>query len=163
MKLRNVKKIDLSIAIELEDENTIKVPNEQNRLIFSYLPTKANFNFPFMVNSYFTLDTSRSHLHENVFLNRLIIETILPKMLFLFINEIGTDKLRNQFILNILPNNYKLPDSMIENFRYNLDLEVFKREIFPNTQNKLKLAKNLILDKIEFFPLTFYDKSYFKK
>ena len=62
-------------------------------------------------------------------------------MLFLFINEIGIDKLRNQLIMNLLSNKVKLPNSMRENFNRNLDLEVFKKEIFPNTKNKLKIGK----------------------
>ena len=50
-------------------------------------------------------------------------------MLFLFINEIGIDKLRNQLIMNLLSNKVKLPNSMRENFNRNLDLEVFKNTL----------------------------------
>ncbi len=163
LKLRHTQKIDISIAAELEDENTIKVANKNNRIIFSYLPTKANYNLPFMVNSFFTLDSSRTHLHENVYLNKLIIGSILPRCLFLFINNIGSCSIKNQFILNLIPNNIEIPKTMKEDFLIKLKLEVFEKEIFPNIQNKMNSARNLIIDKINFFPLTKYDKSYFNK
>ena len=40
--------INLCFAAEINEENKIKVLEKSDRLIYCYLPTKANYNLPFL-------------------------------------------------------------------------------------------------------------------
>ncbi|MHC5831413.1 MAG: hypothetical protein ACYT04_89485, partial [Nostoc sp.] len=60
-KLRQSNKTEISFAVQLED-GKIKTADKENRLIFTYLPTSVNYDFPFLVNASFLTDAGRQHL-----------------------------------------------------------------------------------------------------
>ncbi|MFN9403024.1 MAG: sacsin N-terminal ATP-binding-like domain-containing protein, partial [Dolichospermum sp.] len=67
-KLRQSNKTEIFFAVQLED-GKIKTADKENRLIFTYLPTSVNYDFPFLVNASFLTDAGRQHLHEDLYWN----------------------------------------------------------------------------------------------
>ena len=155
LKIRDSKTIEISFAAEIK-ENRINVIEKQNRLIYSYLPTKVNYNFPFLTNSNFILDAGRINVHEDNFLNKTIIQKILPEYLMEWIAELASNSQYNKYILNLIPNKVTLPEVFKYDFDKNLKNAIFNQEFLPNNKNQLKFVKKSFLDEIKLFPLEKY-------
>lgn len=101
-KLKDAWRTEMSFAIQLE-QGKLKAVDKGNRLIFTYLPTSINYDFPFLVNASFLTDAGRQHLHQDVFWNNWIFKQI-PLKFFGWVAEIAnkSSKYNKQF-LTILP------------------------------------------------------------
>jgi hypothetical protein len=90
-KLKDAEfKISVNIAVQLNKLNnnnyTIEELPSDKRLIYAFLPTKANYNFPFLINSNFILDASRTQLRENYW--NTAIFSHLPNIISKFQKEL---------------------------------------------------------------------------
>jgi hypothetical protein len=110
-KLKESTKTEISFAIRIEN-GKLKAVEEDNRLIFTYLPTSINFDFPFLVNATFLTDAGREHLHQDTYWNNWLFQQI-PIKYFTWIAELAdrSSPFRRQ-ILSVLP--HKLGTSKLE-------------------------------------------------
>jgi hypothetical protein len=90
-KMSNQMKISLCVKLtkEIESNNSynciykLSALEEQQRLLYSFLPIDKNYNFPFLINADFILDAGRTQIIENLW-NTIIFEN-LPKFIENFI------------------------------------------------------------------------------
>jgi hypothetical protein len=78
-KLRKSKHIDISFVMPYDNVGSqiLKTIKTENRVLYAFLPTKVNYNFPFLINTNFLLDASRTQLREGPW-NKMIF-SILPQ------------------------------------------------------------------------------------
>jgi hypothetical protein len=133
-KLTEIKHLEISFAIPIEDEGIngeirVKSLPKEHRIIYAYLPTKVNYNFPFLINTNFTLDAGRTQLMESPWNQELF--RIIPKYITLF--------QQNLFI--------NFGNSFAESltFKHNILCKMFQ-EVF--SENMLK-EKQIISDQIK--------------
>lgn len=107
-----------------------KIPGEiievesHKRFIYSYLPTKVNYNFPFLVNSNFILDAGRTQIKDHYF-NELLF-SLLPKYITCFYNDIKKD-IGNSYA-NILFKDHKIEIPKFRKaFEYSVEVELKKQ------------------------------------
>ena len=88
-KLKIVQAIVICFAMPFHKINNrceLKTVKDENRLLFAFLPTKVNYNFPFLINTNFLLDASRTQLIEGSW-NKMIF-SLLPQYILEFQNFI---------------------------------------------------------------------------
>jgi hypothetical protein len=145
-KLKDATKTEISFAIQLEN-GKLKAVDKENRLIFTYLPTSINYDFPFLVNASFLTDAGRQHLHQDIFWNNWIFKQI-PLHYFAWIAELAhkNSKYNKQF-LAVIP--HKLGNSKLENSFNNGFIQAIDSIAFvPNLNGDLLKISDAIFDKI---------------
>lgn len=144
-KLKEAKQTEISFAIQVE-KGRLKAVEKGNRLIFTYLPTSINYEFPFLVNASFLTDAGRQHLHQDTFWNNWLFKQI-PLKFFSWVAELAhkNSKYNKQF-LTILP--HKLGGSLLEssfNEGFNTALQTIA--FIPNLKGDLLKVKESVFDK----------------
>jgi Domain of unknown function (DUF3883) len=145
-KLKDAWRTEMSFAIQLE-QGKLKAVDKGNRLIFTYLPTSINYDFPFLVNASFLTDAGRQHLHQDVFWNNWIFKQI-PLKFFGWVAEIAnkSSKYNKQF-LTILPHKLggysELEKSFNQGYKQAIDTIAF----VPNENGDLLKVSQAIFDK----------------
>lgn len=145
-KLREAKRTEVSFAIQLE-KGKLKAVDKDKRLIFTYLPTSINYEFPFLVNASFLTDAGRQHLHEDIFWNNWIFKQI-PLKFFGWVAELAHKSSRfNKQFLAIIPDklsgNTLLKNSFNEGYQQALNSIPF----IPNLNGDLLKVSETIYDK----------------
>ena len=74
-KLKEATSLELSFAAKLREDNTVIPLMDKESYIFSYLPTQAQHDFPFVVNGNFLLNPARTKVLENRW-NEFLFEQI---------------------------------------------------------------------------------------
>jgi hypothetical protein len=90
-KLKEANKTEIAFALQLE-KGMLKKTDIENRLIFTYLPTSINYDFPFLVNSSFLTDAGREHLHKDTYWNQWLFKQI-PLKFFTWMVELADKKI----------------------------------------------------------------------
>lgn len=144
-KLKEAKQTEISFAIQVE-KGKLKAVDKENRLIFTYLPTSINYDFPFLVNASFLTDAGRQHLHQDTFWNNWLFKQI-PIKFFSWVAELAhkNSKYNKQF-LTIVP--HKLGGSLLEssfNEGFNTALQTIA--FIPNLKGDLLKVKESIFDR----------------
>jgi hypothetical protein len=144
-KLKEASQTEISFAIQVE-KGKLKAADKENRLIFTYLPTSINYDFPFLVNASFLTDAGRQHLHQDTFWNNWLFKQI-PIKFFSWVAELAhkNSKYNKQF-LTIVP--HKLGGSLLEssfNEGFNTALQTIA--FIPNLKGDLLKVKDSIFDK----------------
>ncbi|MCX2478369.1 hypothetical protein OQY15_04660 [Pedobacter sp. MC2016-15] len=144
-KLKEAEHTEISFAIQLE-RGKLKSVVKQNRLIFTYLPTSINYDFPFLVNASFLTDAGRQHLHQDTFWNNWLFKQI-PIIFFRWVSELAhkNSKYNKQF-LTVIPHKLgssPLEDSFNEGFKIALETISF----IPNLNGDLLRIKETLYDK----------------
>ncbi len=148
-KLKEAKQTEISFAIQVE-KGKLKAVEKENRLIFTYLPTSINYDFPFLVNASFLTDAGRQHLHQDTFWNNWLFKQI-PIKFFSWVAELAhkNSKYNKQF-LTIVP--HKLGDSLLEssfNEGFNTALQTIA--FIPNLKGDLLKVKESVFDKTNIY------------
>ncbi len=144
-KLKEAKQTEISFAIQVE-KGKLKAVMKENRLIFTYLPTSINYDFPFLVNASFLTDAGRQHLHQDTFWNNWLFKQI-PIKFFSWVAELAhkNSKYNKQF-LTIVP--HKLGASLLErSFNEGFDIALQTIEFIPNLKGDLLKVKESVFDK----------------
>jgi hypothetical protein len=144
-KLKEAKQTEISFAIQIE-KGKLKAVDKENRLIFTYLPTSINYDFPFLVNASFLTDAGRQHLHQDTFWNNWLFKQI-PIKFFSWVAELAhkNSKYNMQF-LTVVP--HKLGGSLLEssfNEGFNSALQTIA--FVPNLKGDLLKVKESVFDK----------------
>lgn len=74
-KLRESKNTEISFAVQLE-KGKLKATDDDKRLLFTYLPTSINYNFPFLINANFLTDAGRQNIHLDLEWNQWLFNQI---------------------------------------------------------------------------------------
>ena len=144
-KLKEAKQTEISFAIQV-DKGKLKAVDKENRLIFTYLPTSINYDFPFLVNASFLTDAGRQHLHQDTFWNNWLFKQI-PIKFFTWVAELAhKDSKYNKQFLTVVP--HKLGGSLLEssfNEGFNSALQTIA--FVPNLKGDLLKVKESVFDK----------------
>lgn len=143
-KLRQSNKTDLSFAVQIENDQ-IKTPDNESSLIFTYLPTSVNYDFPFLVNASFLTDAGRQHLHEDLLWNIWLFGK-MPIMLFNWLSELAKSKYKNQ-ILKLIPRELYSHSSLKLSFNSGLKTAINEIAFIPNEKERLLKVSEAIFDK----------------
>lgn len=54
----------------------MKATDDDKRLLFTYLPTSINYNFPFLINANFLTDAGRQNIHLDLEWNQWLFNQI---------------------------------------------------------------------------------------
>jgi hypothetical protein len=144
-KLKEAKQTEISFAIQVE-KGKLKAVEKENRLIFTYLPTSINYDFPFLVNASFLTDAGRQHLHQDTFWNKWLFNQI-PIKFFSWVAELAhkNSKYNKQF-LTIVP--HKLGSSSLESsFNEGFTTALQTIAFIPNLNGDLLKVKDSVFDK----------------
>ncbi len=128
-KLKDLKCIEISFAMKLSNDGKSIIPLEKKeRIVSSYLPTKVNYNFPFLINSNLILDKGRGLLKDHIF-NKCLI-SVLPKYISIFQKDIR-ESFFNQYALTLVQ------DCSIDN-------KTFEKIFFKNLKKEKRFLKKYI-------------------
>jgi len=142
-KLRLATKTEVSLAVQI-DKGKIKTINKDNRLIFTYLPTSVNYDFPFLVNASFITDAGRQHIHEDLQWNIWLFKQI-PIKLFEWLAELTQTSFKED-ILKLIPRKFTSSSELKQSFNQGFDKAVNKSKFLPNENNTLLKVSNSIFD-----------------
>lgn len=144
-KLKEADFTEISFALQL-DKGKLRAVEKQNRLIFTYLPTSINYDFPFLVNASFLTDAGRQHLHQDTFWNNWLFKQI-PIIFFKWVAELAhkNSKYNKQF-LSVIP--HKLGGSLLESsFNEGFKIAIDTISFIPNLNGDLLKIKDTLYDK----------------
>jgi len=159
----NFEKTNVISDLSTETFDEVIALESHKRFIYSYLPTKVNFNFPFLVNSNFILDAGRGQLKDNEF-NRLLI-SLLPYYISKFYNDVK-EQFGNSYA-NILFKDYKIDTkSFFEVFKKNMEIEFTTQKnngitVFCKEKNQKNRIEKIFYD--NFCPSLKLDNKKFKQ
>ena len=145
-KLKDASHTEIAFAIQLE-KGKLRAVDKINRLIFTYLPTSINYDFPFLVNATFLTDAGRQHLHQDIFWNNFIFQQI-PLKFFEFISELAnkSSKYNKQF-LKILPHKLDGFSALEKSFNRGYKQAIDTIAFVPNKNGELLKVSQAIFDK----------------
>lgn len=145
-KLKDASYTEIAFAIQLE-KGKLRAVDKINRLIFTYLPTSINYDFPFLVNATFLTDAGRQHLHQDVFWNNFIFQQI-PLKFFELISELAnkSSKYNKQF-LKILPHKLDGFSALEKSFNRGYKQAIDTIAFVPNKNGELLKVSQAIFDK----------------
>lgn len=146
-KLRQISKTEISFAVQFE-KGKIKKVDKENRLVFTYLPTSVNYDFPFLVNASFLTDAGRQHLHDDLQWNIWLFEQI-PLKLFSWIAELALKPQYRDQILKLVPNNLERKgfSELAVAFNKGFKNAVESIPFIPNIDGRLLKVKDVVYDK----------------
>ena len=110
---------------------------KSERIVYSYLPTKVNFNFPFLININLILDDGRGLLKDHIY-NKCLF-SVLPKYISKFQEDVRSSFF-NQYAL-VLVKDIHIDNKNFEKiFLHNLEFEknLYRQEISDYAQNNKK-------------------------
>jgi hypothetical protein len=145
VKLKSATKTKLSLANLIEGGSLSKL---KDTILYSYLPTKVELDFPYLVNGDFLLNAERTQLLKNAW-NEYLIGEIAWRQLRLF-EELSTTHLKYDF-LNILkikyPRSYPCNTFKVAfNTEYDKAIEVVK--CIPDSSDNLILVSECLVDSL---------------
>ncbi len=144
-KLKEANRTEISFAIQIE-KGKLKPIDKENRLIFTYLPTSINYDFPFLVNASFLTDAGRQHLHHDTFWNQWLF-TQIPIKYFEWISQLAdkNSKFNKQF-LKILPQKLNGFNELENKFNEGYSEAIKTIAFIPNMQGDLLKVSDAIFD-----------------
>ncbi len=134
---KNNKNNQYEFKIAYNDE----LDNKDNKLLFSYFPTKININFPFIVHGTFELDSSRNQLTDNN-KNKYLIQKLVEFIIETALSFIETES--NYKTLEFLQ--YKDKNEVLKElgFYTEIDKAVENKAIYPCVDNKYRKKSAIV-------------------
>ena len=148
LKLKEANTFDLSFAIALDNKGKFRPLDNEESVIYTYLPTSYRFGFPFLVNANFITDAGRQQLHLDSIWNKLIFSKI-PALFLSWMKDIS-HKYNN--FHEILPSrNYGNGDMLRKAFDHSLTEAISTTPFIPCAHNKQEkiCATSALMDRIE--------------
>ncbi len=144
-KVKLAEFYEISFAAKVDKGSFIPLSKSES-LIFTYLPTKVGYEFPFIINSNFIADTSRELLFADNAWNVWLMKMAGTKLVE-WMAELNESEYRNQ-ILNLLPKRAdSRSDKLTRSLFDSLDEAVNQISFVPTEGNVLKKPLELIIDK----------------
>jgi len=144
-KLKEAKKSEISFAIQIK-KGKLEPVERENRLIFTYLPTSINYDFPFLVNGSFLTDAGRQHLHQDTFWNQWLF-TQIPILYFAWVSELANKNSKfNKQIFTVLPRKLNGFSGLEYKFNDGYDEAIKTIAFIPNIQGDLLKVSEALFD-----------------
>lgn len=146
VKLKSATKTKLSLASLIEGESLAKL---QDTILYSYLPTKVELDFPYLVNGDFLLNAERTQLLNNAW-NEYLVGVIAWCQFELF-QQLAATKFKHDF-LTILKGKFSYASNNIFKTSFNSVYEqVIKvAKFIPDTSDKLVLLSECLVDLLDY-------------
>lgn len=147
-KLKSATTLDLSFAIALDDYGKIRKLDEDEAVVYTYLPTSFHFGqtgLPFLVNANFITDAGRQQLHKDSEWNKLIF-SIIPSEYLKWVARLSSTY-DNYY--DVLPEiDYGHDDKLEEVYTKAMKQAVSTIAFIPYLNNKSSklLAKDAVMD-----------------
>lgn len=145
-KLRTAQRAEISFAAQLV-EGKIKVADKENRLVFTYLPTSVNYDFPFLVNASFLTDAGRQHLHQDLYWNVWLFEQ-MPQQLIRWLAELAESDHQRE-ILRLVPKRFSGSTKLQRAFNSGFTEALVSTAFVPNQKGQLLKAREVVFDTTE--------------
>ncbi len=145
VKLKTATKTKLSLASLIDDKGIAKL---QDTILYSYLPTKVELGFPYLVNGDFLLNAERTQLLNNGW-NEYLVGAIAWCQLNLF-QQLAETEYKYDF-LNILKSKYTYTSSNFKTaFNAEYDEAIKKVAFIPDSSDNLILASECLVDLLDY-------------
>lgn len=164
-KLKSSTRTKITFAALVKDNELTIV---KDSLIYSYLPTKLNLQFPFLINGDFILNAERTDLLENDWNYFLLYQIAYYKIKW--ISELANSNPYKYQIASLIKNKFPQTNSIVKK-SYNEGLEhaINTIEFIPGQSNgRLLKVKECLIDQISFsnyldplFIEKFYQNNYY--
>lgn len=145
-KLKEAKRTEISFAIQLE-KGKLKAVDKEKRLIFTYLPTSINYDFPFLVNASFLTDAGRQHLHQDIYWNKWIFEQIPIKFVDWIAELAHKSSIYNKQFLAVFPQKLNGHNDLEKSFNKGYKEAIDTIAFVPNLNGDLLKVSETIFDK----------------
>lgn len=133
-KLRSIQKTELFFAAKFNEQ--IEKLDEQDSILFSYLPTKIfEYKFPFLINANFLTNVNREQIHTDSIWNQWLFEKI-PSQLFHWIKDLVRNQQFQSQAYRLIPKKLNLLNNLLAN-RFNQSIETIIHN-FPFILNRRK-------------------------
>jgi hypothetical protein len=143
-KLKESKFTNISFAAKIEDGQLVSI--KENALVFTYLPTKINLGFPFLVNADFLTNAAREGFHEDRIWNKWLFKRVAVK-LFEWLAELAKSNQYKYQFTRLIPNVFSTyRDSAIKAaFNSGIEYAIENIPFIPSKNgNLLKVSEALI-------------------
>lgn len=144
-RLKEATETDLQFAIPLENGRIMSIA-KNDRIIFTYLPTGINFDFPFLLNGSFLTDAGREKLHTNNDWNNYLFQ----KTAFYFFEWIAELAHKNspykQDFLAVIPNKLDASNPFASDFNNSYVKAINEIAFLPNMNGDLLKVGEAVLD-----------------
>ena len=145
-KLKESNYFDLSFAIKIDEEGKIVKVEDEEAVLYTYLPTSMKSGFSFLVNANFITDAGRQQIHKDCEWNKFLY-SVIPGELLNWIAEISENYKEGYY--KILPLHKKGTSALDSIFNQSLDQALEEIPFIPpvNGSSLLKVSE-AVLDKI---------------
>jgi hypothetical protein len=164
-KYLELSRVKISFATQRAYNRILKVKNAR---IFTYLPTKIDLRFPFLINADFIPDGSREQFHDLRW-NSYLMKEVGYKFVN-WLNDIGRYKWKDEKngkrimfkadYVSLIPDfEYCLStqdgynNKLILSFKTGFDQAILEIPFIPDTNHNLQKLENILLDKTGFVSL----------
>jgi hypothetical protein len=145
-RLKEAQFTNISFAGKINSKGDL-IEIKENSLIFTYLPTKINKGFPFLVNADFLTNAPREGFHEDQIWNIWLFEQVGYKSIE-WLRELASTEYKYQ-ISNIIADSFSSERAMEKAFNEGYKKALKKIAFIPNENDKLLLVADALIDKTD--------------
>lgn len=145
-RLKETQFTNISFAGMIKDNGEL-VELKENSLIFTYLPTKINKGFPFLINADFLTNAPREGFHEDRIWNIWLFEMVAYKS-FEWLRELAQTEHKYQ-MPRIIPDKFNSEKPMEKSFNLGFNNAVKDIEFIPNENDRLLKACETLINKTD--------------
>lgn len=142
-KLQEAQFTNISLAAQIEGGTLVQIKN--NALVFTYLPTKINLGFPFLVNGDFLTNASREGFHEDRFWNKWLFKQVAINLLE-WLAELAKNEFFKYQITNLVPERFYTSNQIKLSFNEGLNEGLSKIAFIPSQNNTLLKIHEALID-----------------
>lgn len=145
-RLKETQFTNISFAGKINSKGDL-IEIKENSLIFTYLPTKINKGFPFLVNADFLTNASREGFHEDRVWNIWLFEQVGYKSIE-WLRELASTEYKYQ-ISNVIADTFSSEKAMEKAFNEGYKKTIKKIAFIPNENDKLLLVADALIEKTD--------------
>jgi hypothetical protein len=140
-RLKETQFTNISFAGKINEKGDL-VKLKENSLVFTYLPTKINKGFPFLVNADFLTNAPREDFHEDRIWNIWLFKQVGYKSIE-WLRELANTQFKYQ-ITNLIADTFSSEKAIEKAFNEGFKNALKKIAFIPNTKNKLLVVADAL-------------------
>jgi len=145
-RLKETQFTNISFAGKINGKGDL-IEIKENSLIFTYLPTKINKGFPFLVNADFLTNAPREGFHEDRIWNIWLFEQVGYKSIE-WLRELAGTVFKYQ-MTNVIADTFSSEKAMEKAFNEGYKKALKKIAFIPNINDKLLLVADALIEKTD--------------
>ncbi len=145
-RLKETQFTNISFAGKVNNKGDL-IEIKKNSLIFTYLPTKINKGFPFLINADFLTNAPREGFHEDRIWNIWLFEQVGYKSIE-WLRELAGTAYKYQ-ITNVIADTFSSEKAMEKAFNEGHKKALKKIAFIPNENDKLLLVVDALIEKTD--------------